>query len=121
MIVNMDFMGKVMPANPARRTLRPNATPVNLSGDAKIRHQKLMEYRHRAEALESDMRSAMASLESANKDIDRLNAEICRLNQELQKERDKNAKYEKAEKSAKKGAYKPKKEAASEPPPEAEA
>ena len=97
MVVNtvIDLGGsKKPPLSPTK----PRVVALNLTGEAMRQHQSLMEARAKINVLNSNLASAMASLETANQDIDRLNAEVERLTEELRREREKNAKLSKKEK-----------------------
>lgn len=87
MVVNtvIDLGGsKKPPLSPTN----PRVVALNLTGEAMRQHQSLMEARAKINVLNSNLASAMASLETANQDIDRLNAEIARMKTEWQKEID---------------------------------
>ena len=94
MVVNtvIDLGGsKKQPLSPTK----PRVVALNLTGEAMRQHQSLMEARAKINVLNSNLASAMASLESANKDIDRLNSEIAELNDALKSERERNSKLSK--------------------------
>ncbi len=85
MVVNtiIDLGGsKKPPLSPTK----PRVAALNLSGEAMRQHQSLMEARAKINVLNSNLASAMASLETANQDIDRLNADIARMKMEWQNE-----------------------------------
>lgn len=87
MVVNtvIDLGGsKKPPLSPTK----PRVVALNLTGEAMRQHQSLMEARAKINVLNSNLASAMASLETANRDIDRLNAEMARMKTEWQKEID---------------------------------
>jgi chromosome segregation ATPase len=66
---------------------RPRPTTQNLSGDAMRHHEQIIEYRHRVNALSSDLSSATQALSVANEEIARLNralAEAQQANKTLQ-------------------------------------
>ena len=90
---------------------KPRIVALNLHGEAMSQHEQLMKYRRKVNELNANLSAAMASLESANKDIDRLNAEISKIKVEfatevdslkdaLKKERDKNARQSKKQKTS---------------------
>ena len=96
---------------PPMSPTKPRIAALNLHGDAMRQHEQIMEYRRKVNELNANLSAAMASLESANKDIDRLNAEIARIKREfaaevdslkdaLKKERDKNARQSKKQRSS---------------------
>lgn len=101
MVVNtvIDLGGsKKPPLSPTKQRV----VALNLTGEAMRQHQSLMEARAKINVLNSNLASAMASLESANKDIDRLNSEIAELNDALKSERERNSKLSKQAKKQQK-------------------
>ena len=75
---------KKAPMSPSK----PRIMALNLHGEEMRQHQSLMEARAKINVLNSNLASAMASLETANLDIYRLNAEMARMKTEWQKEID---------------------------------
>lgn len=76
---------------PTLSPTKPRVVALNLTGEAMRQHQSLMEARAKINVLNSNLASAMASLETANQDIDRLNAELDGLraqNAQLKKDLD---------------------------------
>ncbi len=101
MVVNtvIDLGGsKKPPLSPTK----PRVVALNLTGEAMRQHQSLMEARAKINVLNSNLASAMASLETANQDIDRLNAEIAELKDALKAERERNAKLSRQSEKSKK-------------------
>lgn len=87
---------------PPMSPTKPRIAALNLHGEAMRQHQSLMEARAKINVLNSNLASAMASLETANQDIDRLNAEIAELKDALKAERERNAKLSRQSEKSKK-------------------
>ena len=105
MVVNVDLMGQQKVRGPL--TPRPEIAAVRLSGNEMRRHEQIMEYRAKVNTLDTNLKSALDALASANADIARLNAELDGLRaQNVQLKKDLELALERVRNQAQKGMSK---------------